>query len=68
MNTMTTDDERFLSVQEVAVRLRVSPATIYRLVSSRQIPAIQLAGANSTIRISAAELAAWLVDDRDAAA
>jgi excisionase family DNA binding protein len=67
MNTMTTGEE-FLTVAQVAARLRVSPATIYRLVSSGQIPAIQLAGANSTIRISAAELAAWLVDDRDAAA
>jgi excisionase family DNA binding protein len=67
MNTMTTNDA-FLTVAQVAARLQVSRATVYRLVSSGELPAVQLSGINSAIRISERELGEWLFDGRNEAA
>jgi excisionase family DNA binding protein len=66
MQTVATDE--FLTVAEVAQRLRVSPATVYRLASAEVLPAVQLAGPRSTIRISRGELEEWLYDTDDSGA
>ncbi len=36
------DESEVMTLKEVAALLRVSPATIYRLVNARQIPAIKV--------------------------
>jgi excisionase family DNA binding protein len=52
--------DRLLTVEQVAARLQVSRATVYRLISNGQLPALQLAGPGSTLRISRRELEQWL--------
>jgi excisionase family DNA binding protein len=52
--------DRWLTVEQVAARLQVSKGTIYRLISNGQLPAVQLAGPRSTLRISQRELEEWL--------
>ena len=49
-----------MTAGEVAERLQVSRATIYRLIGNGQLPAFQLGGPGSTFRISERELEAWL--------
>jgi excisionase family DNA binding protein len=60
MTTAVEKSDRYLTIPEVAETLRVSTATIHRLVSNRQLPAVQLAGRGSTLRVSERELHAWL--------
>jgi excisionase family DNA binding protein len=64
----TVETERLLTVGEVAKKLQVSKPTVYRLIQNGHLPALQLAGPGSTLRIAVHELEAWLFDDRDAAA
>ena len=47
---------RFLTVEEVAVLLRLKPRTIYNLVSRRQIP---FRKAGRQLRFSEAEIEEW---------
>ena len=49
----------FLAVGEVARRLRLHEATIYRRVSAGEIPALRL-GEHGPLRSPADELEAWL--------
>ena len=53
-----------LTVEQVAWRLQVSKPTVYRLISNGQLPAIQLAGPRSTLRISQREFEEWLFGGR----
>ncbi len=55
-------DRRLLRIAEVAERLQVPCATVYRLVYDGRLPALQLRGKGSTIRIDEAQLEAWLYD------
>jgi excisionase family DNA binding protein len=50
----------YLTVEETASRLSVSTATVYRLIRTRQLPAVQLGGPGSSWRISEARLEEWL--------
>ena len=52
---------------EVAERLGVDRSTVYRLVQAEQLPAIQLRGPGSTVRIDEAEFEAWLHQEGGAA-
>jgi excisionase family DNA binding protein len=54
-------------VPEVAERLGVDKSTVYRLVQAEQLPAIQLRGRGSTVRIDEAEFEAWLYNEGGAA-
>jgi excisionase family DNA binding protein len=69
---MQTDETRgrLLTVDQVAERLAVSRALVYRLISDGTLPAVQLNGRGSTLRVAAHELEAWLFDPpaRDTAA
>lgn len=60
MHTAVETRDAYLTAGEVAERLQVSRATIYRLIGNGQLPAFQLGGPGSTFRISERELEAWL--------
>jgi excisionase family DNA binding protein len=49
--------ERLMKASELALRLSVSKATLYRLVEQRRIPHIRIAG---TVRFDAAQVFAWM--------
>jgi excisionase family DNA binding protein len=51
---------RLLSVTEVAERLGVSRRTVQRKIAAGEIPAFQLGGKRSPIRVDAHELERWL--------
>jgi len=59
MTTFERESE-FLSVAEAAMMLGVSAPTIRRKVATGELPAVQLGGAGSSIRIARAELEKWL--------
>ncbi len=61
MATNANPAPAFLSVQEAADVLRVSPTTIYRSIKRGDIPAVRLSlhGPSAT-RIPTAELEAWV--------
>jgi excisionase family DNA binding protein len=62
MSEMTTaaTPSRLLTIPEVAERLRVSRQTIYRAVASGRLPAVQLGGPGTPLRIDEAEFQSWL--------
>jgi len=49
--------QAFLTVGEVAARLRVSTATVYKLCARHELPHLRLLGA---IRVAPADLAAFV--------
>jgi excisionase family DNA binding protein len=51
---------RFLRVREVAERLDVDKALVYRLVQSGQLRAHQLGGKGCTVRIAEDDFERWL--------
>jgi excisionase family DNA binding protein len=52
---------RLLDVKETAVRLRLSPSGVYKLIESGRLPALTLGGGKRPhIRVDEAELEAWL--------
>jgi excisionase family DNA binding protein len=58
MPSMPTDaaPEAALTPSEAAILLRVSAATIYRLVRTGDLPSVHIAGPGSSIRIPAAAI------------
>jgi excisionase family DNA binding protein len=64
MQTLThTHERRLLSVKEVAARLGLHPMTVRSKIRRGEIPARQLGGPGTAIRVDAAELEAWLDSD-----
>lgn len=63
MLNITTPAE-FLSVAELALRLRVSRTTAYNLVRTNEVPSIRLGG---SIRIPTSALDRWLSDREEEA-
>jgi excisionase family DNA binding protein len=59
----TVPTRRLLTISETAERLRVSERQVRRLIDRGEIPALQLGGRGSSLRIDAAELEAWLYGD-----
>lgn len=57
---MLTDAYRLLTVTEVADRLGLHPMTVHRKIKRGEIPAVQLGGPGTSIRVSLYELEAWL--------
>jgi excisionase family DNA binding protein len=51
---------RLLTIDAVAERLGVSRRTVERKIAAGEIPALQLGGRRSPIRIDERELEAWL--------
>jgi excisionase family DNA binding protein len=56
----TETASRLLTVPEVADRLRISRQSVYRAISSGRLPAVQLGGAGTPLRVDEHELEAWL--------
>ncbi len=59
MATAVTSEE-FLTVAEVAARLRCSPVTVYRRIHDGSIPAVRIGNDVGLLRIPARELEARL--------
>jgi excisionase family DNA binding protein len=53
-----------LRIPEVAERLHVSRASVYRWIEEGRLPAVQLGGRGSPLRILEGELEAWLYSGR----
>jgi excisionase family DNA binding protein len=49
-----------LTVEEAAIRARVDPAPVWRKIHAGIIPAVQLGGKYSPLRIRANEFEAWI--------
>ena len=62
---MQTHAERrnWLTPKEVAARLDLHPATVYRKLAAGEIPAIRLGHKGTSIRVDPAELERWLYAD-----
>ena len=52
--------ERLLTVSEVADRLALSRASVYRKVHAGEIPAVRLGGDGNSLRVPERELREWL--------
>jgi excisionase family DNA binding protein len=58
MNTI--EHQRLLTISQTADRLNVSTVTVRRLVRRGDLPAVQLGGKGSAVRVAEAELNHWL--------
>jgi len=58
---------RLLRPTDVARRLDVHRNTVYRLIESGQLPALQLGGRGYTVRVDENELEQWLYEQGGAA-
>ncbi len=63
---MHTFNDRWLTVAEAALRLRCSTPTVYRRISSGELPATRLGNGPAALRISERELHDWLEQHRTA--
>jgi excisionase family DNA binding protein len=50
----------FLRISEAAERLNVSRASVYRWIGQGRLPAVQLGGRGSPLRVPIGELEEWL--------
>jgi excisionase family DNA binding protein len=57
---MPVTTSEYLTIQEVAEELRCSEPTVRRRIRAGEIPAVQLGGPGSPVRIPRAGLTAWL--------
>jgi excisionase family DNA binding protein len=57
---MSTSAPELLSVRDVAERLGVTTKTVRRKIARGQIPAVQLGGPGSELRVDERELNEWL--------
>jgi excisionase family DNA binding protein len=53
-------NERLLTVPEVAERVGLSERQVWRKIRAGVLPAVQLGGRGSAVRVPADELEAWL--------
>ncbi len=58
----------YLTVREVASRLRISASSVYLLVESGRLPHHRLGTRRGAIRVSEEDLAAYLADCRESRA
>jgi excisionase family DNA binding protein len=57
METLTVANRcELLTVKEAAVRLRLHPMTVRRMIRDGRIPAVQLGGRGASIRVDSDEL------------
>jgi excisionase family DNA binding protein len=55
-----TQSPELLRIPQAAERLNVSRASVYRWIAEGRLPAVQLGGRGSPLRVSARELESWL--------
>lgn len=60
----TIETPRLLTPTEVAERLRVGRATVYRLIQAGEIPAVRLNARQGPLRVAEDELGDWLAERR----
>jgi len=64
----TAEKPRLLPLRDVAERLSVSRASVYRMVRDGRLPCLQLGGRGAPLRVDEAKLEEWLTraeaDDR----
>jgi excisionase family DNA binding protein len=65
METLAKTRE-LLTVPEAAERLRLHPQTVWRMIYEGRLPALQLGGPGTSVRIDAGELDHWLFNERRA--
>jgi excisionase family DNA binding protein len=65
MSTVAHECE-YLTVAEVAMKLHCSAPSIRRRIAAGELPAVQLGGPGSSIRVRRDELEAWLYGEREA--
>jgi excisionase family DNA binding protein len=53
-------DRAFMSVSELAAQLDVSPQTVHRLIRAGHIPAFQVGGPRTAVRIPVTAVRAYL--------
>jgi len=63
METLTDTQRRLLTVKETAARLGLHPMTVRSKIRRGDLPAVQLGGKGSAVRVAEHELTAWLFDD-----
>jgi excisionase family DNA binding protein len=56
----TNNPGSYLTVKETAALLDLHPISVYRMIREGRLPAVQLGGHGSPLRIDRAELQAWL--------
>lgn len=57
---MNASNGEYLTIREAAARLKIHPVTVRKKIDSGVIPAIQIGGPGSALRIDASELAVCL--------
>jgi excisionase family DNA binding protein len=62
---MIVEEPAWLTVKETARRLGLHPLTVRRKIKAGELPALQLGGPKSPIRIFEDELASWLEEHRN---
>jgi excisionase family DNA binding protein len=60
------DPPRLLRPTDVARRLKVHRNTVYRLIETGELPALQLGGRGYTVRVDEQELERWLYGQGEA--
>jgi len=55
-----TESPELLRIPQVAERLNVYRASVYRWIDEGRLPAVRLGGRGAPLRVNAAELNAWL--------
>lgn len=58
--TTAAPEREYLTIAEVALRLGISVPTVRRKIAAGELPAVQLGGPGTAIRIPHARLEAWL--------
>jgi excisionase family DNA binding protein len=62
--TTSADSGAYLTVAEVAAELHCSEPTVRRRIRDGELPAVQLGGRGSAVRVPRAGFQAWLYADR----
>ena len=61
--TTAANESESRSIAEVALKLGISAPTVRRRIASGELPAVQLGGPGSAVRVDARDLDRWLKED-----
>jgi len=62
-----TSGRAFYKIADVAQILRISESTVYRLIASRRLASVKVAGPDSAVRVRAQDLQQFIEKQRTAA-